>query len=95
MGEVEPVALVFFGLAIVLASTVGSWVYLRFGLKAPDPVTHLRRWTAPTYVAVGLFELATGFLAFLREERLFWLPVVLGLALIIGGGYYLGRRTFS
>jgi hypothetical protein len=55
----------------------------------------LRRWTAPTYVAVGLFELSAGILAFFADDGRFRLPVVLGLILIVGGGYYLGRRTFS
>lgn len=95
MTEISPVALAFFGLAVVLASTLGSWAYLRFGLRMDDPLPYLRRWTAPTHVVIGLFELSAGILAFFQGDSRFWLPIVLGLTLIIGGGYYLGRQTFS
>ncbi len=95
MNGVSPSALAFLGLVLVLGSTLGSWAYLRFRLKLADPLPRLRRWTAPTYVAVGLFELSAGILAFFAGDERFWLPVVLGLILIVGGGYYLGRRTFS
>ena len=95
MNGVSPSALAFFGLVLVLGSTLGSWVYLRFRLKPADPLPRPRRWTAPTNVAVGLLELSAGILAFFAGDERFWLPVVLGLILTVGGGYYLGRRTFS
>ena len=95
MADVSPVALFFFGLALVAASTLGAWAYLRFGLAVERPLPQLRRWTGPTYIVVGLFELSAGFLTFVRGDGRFWLPVVFGLALTIGGGYYFGRRTIS
>lgn len=95
MAAVSPVVLCFFGLAVVGASTLGAWAYLRFGLAVERPLPYLRRWTGPTYVAVGLLELSGGTLAFWRGDGRFWLPIVLGLALTVGGGYYFGRRTIS
>ena len=80
---------------LVLGSPPGSWVYFRIRPKLAGPLPGPRRWTAPTYVAVGLFELSAGIFAFFAGDERFWLPVVLGLILIVGGGDYLGRRRFS
>lgn len=52
-------------------STLRSWVYRRFRLKLAGPLPRLRWWTAPTYVAVGLFELSARILAFFGGDERF------------------------
>ncbi|HEX5506329.1 MAG TPA: hypothetical protein VFW96_27175 [Thermomicrobiales bacterium] len=91
MGGISALGVFSLGLALALLSAAGAWLYLRFGLDVARPWPHLRRWTAPSYVAVGLFELSAGWLTHQRGDGRFWLPVLLGLALVGGAGYALAR----
>ena len=85
MADLSALRLFAFGLALAVLSALGAWAYLRFVLQVERPWPHLRRWTAPPYVTVGLFELAAGYVTYLRGDRLFWLDALLGVVLVTGG----------
>jgi hypothetical protein len=95
MSDLSAGTFFLFGVVAAAASALGVWAYLRYGLQLERPWSSLRRLTGPTYVVVGLFELSAGYVTYLRGDGRFWLPVVLGIALVVGGGYYIGRRTIS
>ena len=85
MVDISAVQLFAFGLAIAALCALAAWLYLRVVLEVEQVWPHLRRWVAPPYVTMGLFELAAGYLTYRQGDRLYWLDLLLGAGLVAAG----------
>ena len=85
MVEISAAQLFAFGLAMAALSALAAWLYLRVVLEVERFWPHLRRWVAPPYVTMGLFELAGGYATYRQGDRLFWLDLLLGAGLVATG----------
>ncbi len=85
MVEISAAQLFAFGLAMAALSALAAWLYLRVVLEVERFWPHLRRWVAPPYVTMGLFELSAGYLTYRRGDGLFWLDALLGGVLAVVG----------
>ena len=92
MVGISAVRLFAFGLAMAALSALAAWLYLRVVLEVEQFRPHLRRWLAPSYVTMGLFELAAGYATYRQGDHLFWLDLLLGAGLVAAGLVFALRR---